>query len=183
MYFLQNQAILLIGVVSATPCRSETHYLLFMQLNILLTYCYSNTLNTLYHDLLLVLVLFLLSVSSFYCSAWFTPVNHQTVSLLKKSITLMYNGQHIPSSTFCINRHFGWQTVAIMKAWAENSLLCTAGIQPLFLLLQKERSVPWDSQLPPLVSEQGTQWTATLPCFNFHKRKGKVTFKNVGNKS
>lgn len=72
--------------------------------------------------------------------------------LLKKSITLMYNGQHIPSSTFCISRHFGWRIVTIMNAWAENSLLRTVGIQPLFLLLQKERCVPWDSQLPPQLS-------------------------------
>lgn len=103
--------------------------------------------------------------------------------LLKKSITLMYDGQHIPGSTLCIRRHFGWWIVAIMNAWAENSLLRTAGIQPLYLLLQKERFVPWDSQLPSLVSEQGTQWAATLPCFSFHKRESKITFKNVGNKS
>lgn len=103
--------------------------------------------------------------------------------LFKKSITLMYNGQHVPSSTFCISRHFGQWIAAIMNAWAENSLLWTIGIQPLFLLLQKERCVPWDSQLPPLVSEQGTQWAATLLCFNFHKSESKVTFKNVGNES
>lgn len=103
--------------------------------------------------------------------------------LLKKSITLMYNGQHVPSSTFCISRHFGWWMVAIMNAWAENSLLRTVGIQPLFLLLQKELCAMGLSITTPVVSEQGTQWAATLLCFNFHKRESKVTFKNVGNKS
>lgn len=183
MYFLQNQVILLIGVVWATPCRNETHYLLFMQLNTLLTYCCSNTLNTFCHDLLLVLVLFLFSV---HLSTVLLDLLQRIIRqfpLLKKSITLMYDGQHIPGSTLCIRRHFGWWIVAIMNAWAENSLLWTAGIQPLCLLLQKERFVPWDSQLPSLVSEQGIPWAATLPCFSFHKRESKITFKNVGNKS
>lgn len=89
-----------------------------MQLSTLLTDCYINILNTIYHDLLLVLVLFLFSVSSFLLFCLIYPSeSSDSFHYKKKSITLMYNGQHIPSSTFCmISRHFGWRILAIMNA-------------------------------------------------------------------
>lgn len=177
---MQNQVILLIGAVWEHP--AEMKHITFYLCS--LTFYWLTAIAI--HWIPSIMIYYWSWFSSYFLSHFSTVLLDlprwiiRQFLLLKKSITLMYNGQHVPSSTFCISRHFGWRIVAIMNAWAENSLPWTVGIQALFLLLQKERCVPWDSQLPPLVSKQGTEQAATLLCFNSLQKGNQSNFQKCG---